>query len=145
MVIDSEMTSVSKSSVGKQTVSDFNQKQIDEGIKLLFESISVTRDVSKTLITTSLSAIPTYIALYKLNPTKSMQSDTHLLPPIAFLVAALLFILSYLPTHYDIDLRIPSTVEDARKKIVRHRLIGIYLGSVAFFGAATTAIYFLMH
>lgn len=134
-------------------LSAHGQRLIDEGYKLLFDSIPVTRDIAKTMISISLSGIPAFIALAKLKnggatdssgclPGATFESLV-LLPPFLFLMSALLYLAAYLPVVFKLDPRVPATVENARQKIYKRRLFFLILASLLFFGGAVLGILIL--
>lgn len=117
-----------------QDVSPHNRALYEAGKKLLVESIDVGRDFCKFMTTTTLGAIPTYLALLKLVLPKdySLRSydEVHfLLPPLIFLTASILFVLGYFPQKGSLSLDLPKEIERERSSTIHRRF---RFASVAF-------------
>lgn len=117
-----------------QEITPHTKAVYDAGSNLLKESISTGRDYCKNMITTSLSAIPIYIALIKLYiPDKMLISNiidfSWLMPIIFFLIASIIFSFGYLPGHSVISLEYPDKVQNLLDKAIKRRF---YLGIIGF-------------
>jgi len=128
-----------------EDISPHNKALYEAGKNLLIESVEVGREFCKFMTTTSLAAIPAYIALLKLILPKdySLQNYDEVLflaPPLLFLVASLVFALGYFPQKEQLSLDLPAEIEQKRGKTIARRhlyaiigfltlCIGIILGS----------------
>ena len=109
-----------------QDITPHNKALYEAGKKLLVDSVDVGREFCKFMTTTTLGAIPTYIALLKLVLPKdySLQSFDEvrfLAPPLIFLVAAILFVLGYFPQKGAMSLDLPGEIERERSATIRRR------------------------
>jgi hypothetical protein len=116
---------------GEQGVSPHNKALYDAGKKMLVDSLDVGRDFCKFMTTTSLGAIPTYIALLKLVLPKdySLQQSSELLllaPAFAFLLSSVLFVIGLYPGKGSVCLDYPSEIEQARNRLIaRRRMLSV--------------------
>jgi hypothetical protein len=106
-------------------LSPHNKALYEAGKSLLVESVGVGREFCKFMTTTSLSAIPVYLGLLKLIlPTDNALKGSQLVllvPPIAFLIASVLFIIGYFPQRGSLSLDLPSEIEKERSAIIARR------------------------
>lgn len=122
---------------GVEPITPHNKALYEAGKKMLVDSIEVGREFCRFMITTSLSAIPVYIALVGLVVPKS-QADglahpvSLLVSPFLFLVAVLLFTVGYFPGRADFSLDLPANIEALRRTAVARRRCYAILGFVAF-------------
>lgn len=109
-----------------EEISPHNKALYEAGKGLLIESIRVGREFCRFMTTTSLSAIPIYLALLKLVLPKGYVFESHsgllyLVPPVAFLAASVVFILGYFPQRSNVSLDLPGKIEEERNKIITRR------------------------
>lgn len=109
-----------------EELSPHNKALYEAGKSLLVESVSVGREFCKFMTTTALSAIPLYLGLLKLVLPKDYVLHTReevllLLPPVAFLVSSIVFILGYFPQRGQLSLDLPSEIEKERSKTIVRR------------------------
>jgi len=118
-------------------VSPHNKALYEAGKKLLVDSVDVGREFCKFMTNTTLAAIPTYIALLKLVLPKdySLQSESEivfLVPPILFIVSAILFVYGYFPQKGRASLDLPADIERERSATIRQRLCCAWIGFSSF-------------
>jgi hypothetical protein len=109
-----------------QDITPHNKALYEAGKKLLVDSVDVGREFCKFMTTTTLGAIPTYLALLKLVLPKdySLQSYDEvvfLLPPLSFLASSVLFIIGYFPQKGSLSLDLPAEIERERSATIRRR------------------------
>jgi hypothetical protein len=109
-----------------QDITPHNKALYEAGKKLLVDSVDVGREFCKFMTTTTLGAIPIYLALLKLVLPKdySLQSQDEvvfLLPPLSFLAASVLFVLGYFPHKGLLSLDLPAEIERERSTTIRRR------------------------
>lgn len=108
---------------------------IEVGRRLLVESVDVTRDFAKQMITVSTGAIPVYVALLGLADLRHRSTTTLVLaslPSIAFLVAALFFVIALLPRRKFFSAQILDQIKKARTNLLLTRYRWILFGLVIF-------------
>ena len=111
---------------------------IEVGRRLFVESVDVTRDFAKQMITVSTGAIPVYVALLGLAGLRRRDVTTLVLaslPSVAFLVAGLCFVLALLPRKEFFSVQILDQMQEARRNLLRKRYRWILVG-LAVFGAS---------
>jgi uncharacterized membrane protein YbhN (UPF0104 family) len=107
-------------------VSPHNKAVYEAGKALLIESINTGREFCKFMISTSISAIPIYIGILTFilpegyNPS-TQEKIIGVIPAIVFLIAAILFVVGYLPVISRFSLDIIEEIEKERSKAIRHR------------------------
>ena len=137
-----------------EDISPHNKALYEAGKTLLIESVEVGREFCKFMTTTSLAAIPAYIALLKLVLPKDYSLQRYdeaifLSPPLLFLVASIIFVLGYFPQKGRLSLDLPAEIEREREVTItrRHRYaiagfaflcIGIVVGSWVLIGRLQT-------
>jgi uncharacterized membrane protein YhhN len=109
-----------------EDLSPHNKALYEAGKNLLVESVSVGREFCKFMTTTTLGAIPIYLALLKLvlpqdYVLQSRDEVLFLLPPVLFLVSSIVFILGYFPQRGHLSLDLPSEIEQERRKTIVRR------------------------
>lgn len=109
-----------------EDVSPHNKALYEAGKNLLVESIGVGREFCKFMTTTTLSAIPIYLALLKLVLPKDYVLQSHvelvfLVPPVLFFVSSVVFILGYFPQSGRLSLDLPAEIEGERSKTIVRR------------------------
>ncbi len=109
-----------------QDITPHNKALYEAGKKMLVDSVDVGREFCKFMTTTTLGAIPTYLALLKLVLPKdySLQSNDEvifLLPPLGFLAASILFVIGYFPQKGALSLDLPADIERERSTTIRRR------------------------
>jgi uncharacterized membrane protein YhhN len=120
-----------------EELSPHNKALYEAGKSLLVESVSVGREFCKFMTTTALSAIPLYLGLLKLVLPKdyvlqSRDEGLFLLPPVAFLVSSVVFILGYFPQRGHLSLDLPSEIERERSKTIVRRQRYAAIAFIAF-------------
>jgi len=127
-----------------QDITPHNKALYEAGKKLLVDSVDVGREFCKFMTTTTLGAIPVYLALLKLVLPKDYSLHSYdevlfVVPPIIFLISAVLFVLGYFPQKGKLSLDLPDEIERERSVTIsrRHRYavfafsvfcVGIVLG-----------------
>ena len=109
-----------------QDISPHNKALYEAGKKLLVDSLDVGREFCKFMTTTTLGAIPTYLALLKLvlpkdYPLQSRDEIVFLVPPLIFLASAVLFVVGYFPQKGALSLDLPAEIERERSTTIRRR------------------------
>lgn len=109
-----------------EDVSPHNKALYEAGKSLLIESIGVGREFCKFMTTTTLSAIPIYLALLKLVLPKDYVLQSHaevvfLVPPVMFLASSVVFILGYFPQRARLSLDLPAEIESERSRTIVRR------------------------
>jgi hypothetical protein len=107
-------------------ITPHNKALYEAGKKMLVDSVDVGREFCKFMTTTTLGAIPTYLALLKLVLPKDYALQSHdelvfLLPPLTFLAASVLFVLGYFPRKGSLSLDFPEDIERDRNTTIRRR------------------------
>jgi len=133
-----------------QEISPHNKALYEAGKKLLVDSVDVGREFCKFMTTTALGAIPTYIALLKLVLPKdySLQSECEiifLVPPLMFLLSAVLFVVGYFPQKGALSLDLPSEIERERSITIERRRRYAISGFVVFCAGIVVASSLLVH
>jgi hypothetical protein len=98
----------------------------DAGAKLLTDSVDAGRAFCQFMITTSLSAVPIYLALLQLVLPKEYRPSrlvgvVLLLPALVFLLSAFLALWGYLPRTASIALDVPASIDASRSTIIAQR------------------------
>jgi hypothetical protein len=132
-------------------ISPHNKGLYEAGKKILGDSLDAGRDFCSFMITTSLGAIPVYLALLSLALPKEYKptaSDVRVILPAAlFLLATVVFILGFFPRAKKASLDIPSEIEDARIAYIKQRrtaaIVGFFLFALALGLALLTTIWAL--
>lgn len=109
-----------------QDITPHNKALYEAGKKLLVDSVDVGREFCKFMTTTTLGAIPTYLALLKLALPKDYSLQSHdevifLLPALSFLASSVLFVLGYFPQTGLLSLDLPVEIERERSATIRRR------------------------
>jgi hypothetical protein len=109
-----------------QDITPHNKALYEAGKKLLVDSVDVGREFCKFMTTTTLGAIPTYLAILKFVLPKdySLQSSDeiiYLVPPLAFLTSSVLFVIGYFPQSGSLSLDLPNEIERERSTTIRRR------------------------
>jgi hypothetical protein len=109
-----------------QDITPHNKALYEAGKKLLVDSVDVGREFCKFMTTTTLGAIPTYLALLGLVLPKDYSLQSHdevvlLLPPLSFLTSSILFVLGYFPQKGLLSLDLPAEIERERSATIRRR------------------------
>ena len=109
-----------------EDITPHNKALYEAGKKLLIDSVDVGREFCKFMTTTTLGAIPIYLALLKLVLPKDYSLQTYdevvfLSPPLIFLAASVLFVLGYFPQKGSLSLDLPAEIERERSKTIRRR------------------------
>ncbi len=120
-----------------QPMTPHNKAIYEAGKSLLVEAVEVGRDYCKFMITTSLSAIPTYIALLKLilpkdYVLKSIDEVFFLVPIFLFIFSSIAFTLGYFPQKKSIRLDILENIERRRDSIINRRFTYSMIGFILF-------------
>lgn len=116
-------------------LSPHNQALYETGKQLLVESIETGLEFCKTMMGTSLGAIPVYLAILSFvlptNYTLGVPGGiTVALPAMFFLITSMVFAWGYLPIQIEFSLDLPEEVNDLRNRIIsrRNRIIRVGLG-----------------
>ena len=109
-----------------QDITPHNKALYEAGKKLLVDSVDVGREFCKFMTTTTLGAIPTYLALLKVVLPKGYSLQSHdeiilFLPPLIFLASSVLFVLGYFPHKGSLSLDLPNEIERERCTTIRRR------------------------
>lgn len=107
-------------------ITPHNKALYEAGKKLLVDSVDVGREFCKFMTTTTIGAIPIYLALLKLVLPKdySLQSYDEikfLAPPLLFLISAIFFVLGYFPQKGSLSLDLPAEIERERSITIQRR------------------------
>jgi hypothetical protein len=128
-----------------QAVTPHNEALYEAGKKLLLDSVETGRDYCKFMITTSMSAIPVYLALLGLMlPAEYQPTWTSgpvlIVAPVVFLAAAGVAIAGYLPRVATFSLDLPQEIEDARQATIDRRRRFALAATVLFCVAALCTV-----
>jgi len=109
-----------------QVITPHNKALYEAGKKLLVDSVDVGREFCKFMTTTTLGAIPTYLALLKLVLPKDYSLRSYdevifLLPPLSFPASSVLFIFGYFPRKGSLSLDLPDEIARERDTTIRRR------------------------
>lgn len=108
-----------------QNLTPHNKALYEAGKKMLIDSVDIGREFCKFMTTTTLGAIPIYVALIKfVIPQDYVFKQTDLwlfISPFAFLVASILFVLGYFPQKGSLALDLPDEIEKERSKTIERR------------------------
>ena len=111
---------------GVEDISPHNKALYEAGKALLVQSVEVGREFCKFMTTTSLGAIPVYLALLKLVLPKDYSLQGYdetlfLTPAFMFLVAAIIFVFGYFPRKGSLSLDLPAEIERERGVTIARR------------------------
>ncbi|MDB5228061.1 MAG: hypothetical protein JWN78_2254 [Bacteroidota bacterium] len=114
-----------------------NEALYEAGKTLLVESITVSREFCKFMITLSTSAIPVHLGLLKFvipdhYVLSSNQGTFAAIPAFLFLISSIIFTVGLYPQIGNLSLDIPSEIEKERKKTLQSRKRFTFLGFVIF-------------
>lgn len=109
-----------------QDITPHNKALYEAGKKLLVDSLDVGREFCKFMTTTTLGAIPTYLALLKLVLPKDYSLHSYdevifLVPALTFLASSVLFVLGYFPQKGSLSLDLPVEIERERSTTIQRR------------------------
>lgn len=109
-----------------QDITPHNKALYEAGKKLLVDSVDVGRDFCKFMTTTTLGAIPIYLALLKLVLPKdySLQKYSELKfisPSILFLISTIIFVFGYFPQKGSLSLDLPDEIEREISSTINRR------------------------
>lgn len=116
---------------------------IEAGRRLLLESIDVSRDFAKQMITVSSGAIPIYVALLGIANLRHRAPVTLILvslPSLVFFSATLLFVLALLPRKTSFSMQLLDEIKNARDGLIRARYLWIKLGLAVFSVGVISAV-----
>lgn len=106
-------------------LSPHNEALYETGKEMLKGSLNTTRDFCKFMITVSMGAIPTYLALLEFvldeNITLPINELMSIVPPFFFLISAIIFIFGYFPQVDYFSLDIVEEIKQAYEKTVAKR------------------------
>lgn len=124
-----------------QDITPHNKALYEAGKKLLVDSVDVGREFCKFMTTTTLGAIPTYLALLKLvlpkdHSLQAWDEVRFLVPALLFLSSSIIFVLGYFPQKGQLSLDLPAEIERERGVTIRRR----YLFAVAGFSILCVAV-----
>lgn len=129
-----------KITVSEPKASSQHQIAIYEAGKLmLLESISISREFCKYMITASMSAIPLYLGLLKyITPDKNMLESCNLTmlfmitPCLLLLASAIIFIIGLFPSTAFFSLDNYRETEQARTQMISRRMNFVKWGTFVF-------------
>jgi hypothetical protein len=109
-----------------QDLTPHNKALYEAGKKLLVDSVDVGREFCKFMTTTTLGAIPVYLALLKLVLPKnySLQACDEakiLVPALLFLVSSIVFAFGYFPRKGQLSLDLVVEIERERSGTIHRR------------------------
>lgn len=116
---------------------------LEAGRRLMVESIDVSRDFAKQMITVTSGAIPIYLGLLSIAKLQQRAPATLFLssmPAVSFFLSALFFVLALLPREGFFSLQIINEVRNARNKLLRRRRRWIMAGLTVFGVGVLSAI-----
>lgn len=117
-------------------ISTEEKQIIEDGHKMISDSLNNQYDASKTLMEISFTLIPIMTALYELNLKNSKENSLSRILMVISLVLSfstgVLFLLAFLPKKMKIDLRIPKTIIEAKNKIYNIRRIEMNIALIPF-------------
>ncbi len=127
-------------------ISPHSKALYEAGKSILTDSLETGREFCKSMIGISTGAIPIYLGIltfmlpekYKLGFAAGVLIA---LPAIGFLVAALLFVIGYLPVSGEISLNDVDEIDQERSRIIRHRVKFIWFGFGLFTVSTLSAIW----
>ena len=130
---------------GVQPITPHNAALYDAGKKLLVDSVDVSREFCKLMITTSLSAVPIYLALLQLAIGKEYHPTfvigaLFVFPAALFLVSAIVSVFGYLPGDARFSLDLPEEIESTRSAVIRRRLRAARVSLLVFSAAALSGV-----
>ncbi len=134
-----------------EAVSPHNQALYEAGKAMLTDSIKTGRDFCQFMITTSISAIPVYLAIiaFLLPKDYSLGILIGIVvtgPAVLFLIAALIFVYGYFPTGDYFSLDIIEEIEMARNRNIKRRQNIAIVGLITFAAATLyTIIVFIIN
>jgi hypothetical protein len=123
--------------VNAREMTPHNRALYEAGKTLLVESVETGREFCKTMITVASGAVAVFVALLGVVVPKD-----HIMTPaegargiatgVIFLLAALSFVVGYLPRPGSLSLDLPSSIESTRQSIIRWRLRWGWIGFILF-------------
>jgi hypothetical protein len=120
-------------------INDPEKDLVNYGKELLTDSVYILREASKTLMNLCFTSIPITIALFNYFNIKDKYLSSFILLnkinifiPLMYLIVGVIFLLSYMPITFNIDLNVLKTIQDAHKKIFVRRLFLCKIGIVIF-------------
>jgi hypothetical protein len=118
-------------------VSPHSEALFEAGKAILRDSISSGREFCKSMIGTSMGAIPIYLGILTFLLPKNIkieigQGIVIIVPAIGFLIAATLFTLGYLPISHKFSLDLIEEIEAAFEKNIAYRKRCILSGMTIF-------------
>lgn len=126
-------------------VSPHNKAVYEAGKTMLIDSIKTGRDFCQFMITTSIGAIPVYLAIITFLLPKNYSLDILMGivvagPAVLYLLAALIFAYGYFPTSDYFSLDFIEEIESARNRNIGRRRKFAIAGMIAFAVATLYAI-----
>ncbi len=120
-----------------QSLTPSTEALYEVGKSVLKESLNISRDFSKQMISFSFSAIPIYLALLKIiisdnTNLNSFQGCFVALPCLLFLVSAIIFTLAYFPKSDKISLELPEEIKESITEIIKRRKKLFKIGFIIF-------------
>jgi len=118
-------------------ISPHSKAIYEAGKAMLIDSLETSRKYCKSMISTSIGAIPTYLGIlaFILPEHYSLGKSggwTVAIPAFGFLMTSLVFTLGYLPISGDFSLDIIEEIENQRNKVLKWRKWIIWAGSALF-------------
>ena len=133
-----------------KSLTPHNEAIYEAGKTMLVESITVSREFCKFMITLGTSAIPIHLGLLKfvlpehyiLSFQQGLFAST---PAILFLLSSIIFTIGYYPQSGKLSLDIPAEIETERTKTLKKRKNITLFGFVMFCVAALSMIYCVVY
>jgi hypothetical protein len=130
-------------------VSPHNRALYEAGKNILIESISTGREFCKFMTTTTIGAIPTYLALLKLVQPKdyvlkSPDEIIFFIPAILLLISTIIFVIGYFPQKGTLSLDLPNDIERERSATINRRQRYAAWGFLVFCVAVVLATYIIV-
>jgi hypothetical protein len=127
------------------SITPHSKALLESGKRIVIDSVDVSRDFCKYMISSSLGAIPIYLGLLALflpnNPVlRPAQGIVILIPVVFFLIASVVFTVAYLPQISTFSLDILDEIEKERARIVRRRSKLTWIGFSVFLIGVFTAV-----
>lgn len=128
-----------------EAISPHNKAVYEAGKSMLVDSIKTGRDFCQFMITTSIGAIPVYLALLTFLLPKDYKLGIQMGivivgPAFLFLCAALIFAYGYFPISDYFSLDSIGEIENARSRNIERRRKFSSAGFITFVGGALYAI-----
>ncbi|MBP1468954.1 hypothetical protein EYB53_024815 [Candidatus Chloroploca sp. M-50] len=129
---------MSEDRVVVRTLTPHTRALYEAGKKLIVDSADVGREFCKFMITTSIGAIPIYLALLEFSGIKAAMPTLAFWPRVllwspalCFTLAALLFMVGYFPKTGEISLDIVEEIVAQRERLLTRQMQWIMMATTA--------------